>query len=418
MSPLTLAMLWLGAGLAAGFAAGRVRRARLAAVGPLAAGGLCTLASSTGAWPGPAAHSSFGAALVLGRPGLGLLAAAGLAIAATMVLAPGLLGGEAPLVALAGAAAVVMLSATVPVVWALAGAVAVGAVAVRWVEIAPDRGTLAAGRIGGLGAAALLAAAALAPADTGLVDSRTALAGGLLAAGVAALVGLVPLGGWVVAGVRAVRGADLAVWGLLVAPATLLSVGAALPALPAAASSDLTRILVVLGLVSAVFGGVQACRVEPSLRYGRLLVADLAMAAAGLGSLHDAGRLGGLLIVLTHLVAGPLLLHAPRPGLERPRRVAWLTLAGLPPAAAFWGRLLVLEGLAETSTAALAAGLVGTAALTASAVRCLVAADPAGEGRPAGSGVRALGGALCLGGVGVGLAPAAIAERVFGVSFV
>jgi hypothetical protein len=418
MSPLALALVWVGVGaLSAPALVGLPRRRRALAVTPLALGLLSLLAASEVVWPGPAASTGYGATLVLGRPGLGLLVVAGVALAVVCGLAPVVEGGEVTAACLVGAAAVVMLSATVPAVWAGASAVAVAAVAVRWIAAAPGRSTLAMGRVAGLGAAALLGAAIFLPATLGPEDARTRVAGALLAAGVGALLALVPLGGWAAAAASGVRGTDLALWTLLLAPAVLLSAGAALPALPAATRDAFATDLLVLALLSGLYSGVQAVRAQPEARYGRLFIADLALAAAGLASLHETGRLGGMLLVLTHLIVGPLLLHAPRPGLERQRRLAWFALAGLPGAAAFWGRLLVLQGLAETSGPVLVIGLVAFAAITAAAVRALVAPDPPAPGRATGGPVRLLAWAVCLAALVLGLAPAAIAERVFGVSF-
>jgi NADH:ubiquinone oxidoreductase subunit 2 (subunit N) len=124
-----------------------------------------------------------------------------------------------------------------------------------------------------------------------------------------------------------------------------------------------------------------------------------------------------MLLILTHLTIGPMLLHAPRPGVERQHRLVWLALTGIPGAAGFWGRLLVLEALAETSGAVLVMGLATAAAITAAAVRALVASDPPPSGRPAALPVRMLAWLVCLAVLVLGFAPATIAEHVFGVSF-
>jgi hypothetical protein len=300
----------------------------------------------------------------------------------------------------------------------MATAVGVAVVAVRWIAAAPSRGTLAAGRVAGMGAAALLAAATFLPTSLGpVVDVRTTVAGALLASGVGALLALVPLGGWAASAAGGVRGTDLALWTVLLAPAVLLSAGAALPALPAPTQNAFATDLLVLSLLSGIYSSVQAVRAQPEARYGRVWIADLALAAAGLASLHDAGRLGGMLLILTHLTIGPMLLHAPRRGVERQHRLAWLALTGIPGAAGFWGRLLVLEALAETSGVVLVMGLATAAAITAAAVRALVASDPPPSGRPAAFPVRMLAWLVCLAVLVLGFAPATIAEHVFGVSF-
>src|SRR4029077_11368069 len=94
VNPLLLAATWIGAGVLAVLILPAFRRRRLAWLAPAAAGlaGLAT--ASVGTWPGPAGSSAYGADLALGRPGLGLLVAGGLALAATLALAPRLDGGE------------------------------------------------------------------------------------------------------------------------------------------------------------------------------------------------------------------------------------------------------------------------------------------------------------------------------------
>lgn len=417
MNPLLLAGIWIAVGVAAMVLLPPLRRRRLAWVAPAAAGlaGLAT--ASVGAWPGPAGSSGFGATAALGRPGLGLLVAGGIALAGTMALAPRLDGGEVLPACIAAAAVTVAMAATVAVVWSLGVAVAVGAVTVRWIAAAPGRTTLAAGRVAGLGGAALLGGATFLPVAGAAVDARTALTGALLAGGVAAIVGLVPLGGWAAAAVGNVRGPDLAPWALLVAPSLLLSVGVLLPGLPTPARDPFANVLLVLGLASALFGGAQALTGPAMTRYGRVLVADLALAAAALGTGYAPGHLGGWVLILTHLCAAPLLLHPPRDGTGRPRRLTWLALSGLPPSPAFWGRFLVLEALAATGGPALIAGLVAGAGLLAASVRALVEPAPADAGVPAAPvPLRALAWAAALAVTAVGFAPAAIAGQVFGTA--
>src|SRR5207302_1641888 len=255
-------------------------------------------------------------------------------------------------------------------------AIAVATIAVRWITTAPHRATLATGRIAGLGAATLIAAAAFVPAAGTTLDARTALAGGCLAAGTATLLGLLPLGGWAAASTGLVRGADVAPWALLVAPTVLLGALALLPALPAGARNPFANVLLVMGLLSAVWGGLMALRTPEPARYGRVLLADLALAAAGLGSTHGPGRLGCFVLVLTHLGAAPLLLQSARSALDRQRRLAWLGLCGLPPTPAFWGRYLVLLGLSAANADALLLGLVASAALTGTAAPALAGGWP------------------------------------------
>jgi hypothetical protein len=414
VTPLLLAGVWVAGGLAALLLGPLRHRRRLAWTVPAVAG-LCALGVSTVApWPGPAASARYGASLALGRPAAGLLVAAGLALALTLALAPRLDGGEVLTACAAGAACAVALSATVAIVWSVALAIAVAAIAVRWITTAPDRGTLAAGRIAGLGAAALIAAAAFLPGAGAAVDTRTALAGGCLAAGVSALLALLPLGGWAAASIGVVRGADVAPWALLVAPTVLLGATVLLPGLPPGARNPFANVLLCLGVISALWGSLMALRSAEPARYGRVLIADLALAAAGLGSTHASGRLGCFVLVLTHMGAGPLLLHGARSALDRQRRLAWLSLSGLPPTPAFWGRYLVLLSLAAANGTTLLAGLVTSAALLGTAARALAGGWRPGDAMPAPRVTRLLAWTVALGLLGLGLAPAWLTTGVFG----
>jgi hypothetical protein len=413
MTPILLVAVWVAGGAVA-LLLGPLRARWLAAAVPAVAG-LCALAVSTvSPWPGPDASAHYGASLALGRPAAGLLVAGGLALALTLALAPRLDGGEVLTACAAGAACAVALAATVPIVWSVALAVAVATLTVRWITTAPHRATLAAGRIAGLGAAALIAAAAFLPGAGPSLDARTALAGGCLAAGVSALLALVPLGGWAAASTGVVRGADLAPWALLVAPTVLLGATVLLPGLPPGARNPFANVLLSMGVVSALWGGLMALRSAEPARYGRVLIADLALAAAGLGSTHTAGRLGCFVLVLTHMGAGPLLLHHARSALDRQRRLAWLSLSGLPPTPAFWGRYLVLLSLAAANGTALLAGLVTSAALMGTAARALAGGWRPLDGLPAAPATRVLAWTVALGLLGLGLAPAWLTTGVFG----
>jgi len=415
MSPVALAGIWSGSGILAGLVLPLLRRRRLAWGAPVAAGLLVLLVSSHVPWPGPGTSAAYGGTLVLGRPGLGLLLLAGLALGVTLALAPVLDGGEVLTAGVVGGACVVALAATVPVVWSLAMAVAVGAMTMRWIAAVPGRSTLAAGRTAGLGAAALVAASAFIPTAGPAVDSWTALSGGLLAGGIAALLGLLPVGGWAVATASAVRGVDLAPWALLVAPSALLTTGVLLPGLPHGAQTALADVLLSLGLVSALFGGARAARSSPEARYPRVLMADVALAASGLGTTHAAGSAGVLLLLITHLGTAPLLLHGARSGTDRQCRLAWLALTGLPPTPAFWGRFLVLQGLAATSGVALLIGILAGLPLVGAAVFGLSDPGRASEVPPAGRIAEGMAWVAVLAVIAVGFAPATIAGHVFGV---
>lgn len=412
MTALVLALAWLAA-VPLALALRRGRRRRLAALLPAVLGPI-SLVVAAARWPGALAGG--GTDLALGRPGAGLLALAGPATAVAVLLAPGAGGTEVAIACAVAAAAVLLLSATAPLVWATAAAAAMAIVAVRWITRAPGRPTLAAGRIAGLGAAALLVSASLLPPALVEGDARSRVAGLLLAAGLAACLAVLPLGGWAAGAVSTIRGIDVGLWSLLAAPALLVSAGRVVPELVTATRDTATTALLVAALAGSLWAGLQAFRADAATRYARLWLADLALAVAGLASLHDAGRLGGWLLVVSHVVVGPLLLQRPRPGTQRPHRVAWLALTGVPPAPAAWGRLLVLEGLAATGRLPLVLGVIAAAITTGVAVRSLVANADEPAGAPAARPVRVLAWTTVVAALAVGLAPDALAGRLLGVS--
>src|SRR5205807_10420719 len=154
------------------------------------------------------------------------------------------------------------------------------------------RATLAAGRVPGLGAASLLAASPLLPLVGIVSGPRPEIATGLLGIGVAALLALVPLGGWALGGLRNLRGTEVAPWMLLLAPAVLLA-AEKIPAATPAAGDDFGRIVLLGGLVTAVFHSVMSTRVAARERYSRAFLADLGLAAAAVGSTHPSLALAG-----------------------------------------------------------------------------------------------------------------------------
>jgi len=416
MTPVVYAGVWGGCGILTTLLLRMLRRRRLTWLAPAIAGLLALAVRVVDHWPGPDSTAGYGASLVLGHPAVGLLAGAGVALAATMLLAPRLDGSEAIAAGFVGAATVVILAATVPIIWSVAIAAAVAALGVRWISAAPGRPALAAGRIAGIGAAALLAAAAFLPGAGPTIDSRSALAGGLLAGGVCAELAIVPLGGWGAAAVSAVRAADLAPWLMLLAPAVLFTTGIFLPFLAPGSRTPLANTLLGLGLVTALYSGVQALR-DRGGAYGRVVIADLALAAAALGTQHSPARLGGYLLVLTHLCAGPLLLNPPRPELERQRRLAWLALTSLPPLPGFWGRFLVLQAFFAAGNRVSTPAYIAVALLTAVAIRAVVGRPPAAPpDTPGASHAQQVVGWIVVAALfGLGLAPEPIARSVFGL---
>jgi hypothetical protein len=204
----------------------------------------------------------------------------------------------------------------------------------------------------------------------------------------------------------------------LLAPAVLLSTVRLTAALPSASALVFGRALLAMALVTAVWNGLQAARAHLSARYGRVFLADLALAAAAVGGTRSSVALtGGLLIVLTHLLLGPVLLPLhEEPRRRRQQRVAWALLSGLPPTPSFWGRFLVLEALAQTNAALLYPALVaGALVFVAATLACLPGQmrRPGAAPRP---GMLATGVSWLLvgGGVALGLAPQGITSMIFG----
>lgn len=413
MTPAQLAAVWIGTGVAAAVVGRWWRRAVWSLPLLPTAATLGVIPASS--WPGPAAAAGYGASLVLGRPGAGLLLLAGTSVATAFLLAPRLDGGEVLTTAVVAAASVVVLSATVPAVWSVAVAVAIGALALRWVAQTPGRPTLNGGRVACLGAAGLVAAAPFLAAPGPSGDPRGLLAGGLLGGGLATLLGLLPVGGWAVATVTRVRGADVAPWALLVAPALLLTALPLFAHLPPRTRTPAADTLLVLGLASGLYGGMRAALTGPAGRYRRVFLADLALGAAAVAGGHGGGHAGMLVLLVGHLLVAPLLLHRPRRGTTGAARVAWLTLSGLPPMPSFWGRLLVAQGLAPTSSLALGLALLAFVPLLVASLRGAIGPLGPVEGPTAGRSRAVVAWGVAVAAVALGAAPGGIAGRIFGI---
>jgi formate hydrogenlyase subunit 3/multisubunit Na+/H+ antiporter MnhD subunit len=216
----------------------------------------------------------------------------------------------------------------------------------------------------------------------------------------------------------ALRGADVAPWALLVAPAVLFTVGLLLPLQPPGTRTPLANTLLGLGLVTSLYSALQALR-DRQTAYGRVLIADIAFAAAALGTLHTTATLGSYLIVLSHLCAAPLLLNPARDGLERQRRMAWLSLVTVPPLPGFWGRFLCLQAFSAAGNRVSIPAYAAVVILTAVAVRGLAGrrTSPQQDTPPASMGGRALAWVVVAALFGLGLAPEPIARHVFGAGF-
>lgn len=408
MSAAWLAAAWAAVGLAFGTWGGRRRRAA-ALVAPLLLLGLTLAAARSGTGPRPLA----GGPLSLPREGAGLLAASALALWVCLLLADRLDGRELLGIGTVGAAVVLILSTGSPLLFGVAALLGVAALTVRWITAAPSRATLAAGRVAGTGAAALVAASIVLSAVS--ADAEPGLVGGLLVVGVLALAGVVPLGGWAAGAVGLLRAPEIATWLLLLAPAVLLGAFSIPAALPILGRLDFDHTLLACGLLSAVWGAVQSLRALPGSRYGRLALADLGLLAAGIGSGEGVALTGGLVLILAHLVAAPLLLQPSRSGLGPPRRLVWLALSGLPPSPAFWGRFLVLQGCVAVSGTLAACLLVAAGLMTLAAVLA-VARGERGEELP--TPPHQVAAAWALGAVAllVGLLPIGAVHVVFGLT--
>jgi len=416
VTPLAVAIVWAGAGTAGAALLPPIRQRRLGVLVPLAGLG-AVLAATVAAVAVPGEGAA--AALSLDRTAQGLLAACAVSLALVLLIAPTVDGPELRELGLVAAAAVVALSAGSAIVWAAAFLGGACLLALRWIGTAPGRATFASGRVAIGGASALLAAAPFLPVGTALTGPRPVFVAALLACGLASLLGLLPLGGWALGVFSSVPSTDAAAWPMLLAPAVLLSAQRVLAILPMLGLVYYEGILTVLGLGTALWHALQGVRRTTRAKYGRVFLADIALAAAAVGSGHVAvSQPALLLLVLSHLLAGPVLLQHDGTGRSR---FAWLLLCGLPPAPSFWGRLLVVEALSQSSFWGMSVALLAMGLLFLAPVRAIV--EVAGQRDAAaepGPGFRRLvlevaRWTAILGGVAVGLVPHGALTFVFGV---
>jgi hypothetical protein len=413
VSVAPVAITWAGAGLVAALVLPRVRRRRLAALVPLAAAVAALLSIGGGADLTAAAAPG---GLVLGRAASGLVLLCALAATLYLLLSPPPDSGEVLVIAASGALSAVALASGSPLMWGLCFVAAFALFGVRWVAAAPARATLAAARVTTLGAATLVAAAPFLPVDATALPSRSHLAGGLLAGGIAAGFALVPLGGWVSGGGRLVRGAALAPWALLLIPALLLTTQPLQTVLPAEARLTFAAILLPAGAISAAWGALRGLSVPDGERYARVLLADLGLIAMGLATPLAGARLGSLLLMLTHLCVGPLLLHEPASASSRPRRVAWAALCGVPPGPAFWGRFALVTALTSAfGGTVLLAAIPVVGGVLVIALRAAMASSTVGTAGPPGRAARLAAWVPPLAAVTVGLLPSAALHALLGV---
>ena len=413
MSVVPVALTWAAGGALGLLVLPRHRRRRLAALIPLAAAVAALLTLGGGADLSVAAAPG---GLALGRAGGGLVLVCALAATICVLLSPPPDSGEILVTSACGALSAVALATGSPMVWGLCFVAGTAMLGVRWMVAAPARATLAAGRVATVGSTVLVASAPFLPVDASTVAPRAHLAGGMLAVGIAAGLALIPLGGWVTGGARVVRGAALAPWALLLLPALVLTVQPLEAVLPTEARATFGLILLPAGALSAGWAALRGVSAADGERYPRLLLADLGLVAMGLATSQPGARLGSLLLLLTHLCAGPLLLQEPSAALARPRRLAWLAVSGVPPTPAFWGRFALLTALtAGFGGAPLLATVPIMGALAIIAGRAAIAAPHAGEDGAPARAARIAAWLPPLAALTVGLVPDAALRALLGV---
>jgi hypothetical protein len=368
--------------------------------------------SSTVAVPLGGLHAITG----LDRAGQGVLVAAGLSMTLVILLQPSIDVSVGRTVGIVGAAATIAMASSDPLITALALTAAVATLVLRWIGQSPGRATLAAGRVTGTGTAALIAASPLLPLAGFTTGDRPIVVGALLATGVAALLAVYPLGGWAAGIMASLRPLDIAPWLILLVPVVLL-IGERIPGGGLGDGSPVfEHVLLVVGLGSAVWGGIWAVRGPAAIRYGRVFMADIALCIAAVeGAPVSPALSGALIIVVTHLTVAPILLRSAGAGLLWPRRVAWALLSGVPPAPTFWGRLLLLEALAAGNVGSTIAAVIAMAAIFIAAV---LACSTRARLRPASGWRRRLpdlaAWLLVAVGIAIGLAPHSVSAFVFG----
>ena len=406
MNAVWLAAAWAGIGVIAGLGPARLCRP-IALLAPLLLVAL-TIATVQG---GARSDALGGGGLALPREAGGLISASATALWLCLLLADRLDGREIIGIGTVGGAVVLLLSTGSPLLFGVAAMLAVAALSLRWISVAPGRASLAAARVAGTGAAALIAVSLLLPAASS--GGQPGMVGGLLVVGVLALAAVVPLGGWAVGALADLPAPEIATWLVLLAPAVLLSAFAIPGPLPLLARLAFDHTILVCGLISALWAGAMSLRVGPATRYGRVALADLGLVAAGIGTGETAAIAGGLLLILTHLVVAPILLQTPRPGLGPPRRLVWLAICGLPPSPAFWGRFLILQACVAFSSGVAAACLVAGGLVTVPAVLSVAQGEP-GAGAPAAHPRGVAAWLIAAAALAVGLLPMGAVHLVFG----
>ena len=308
MSPIAIAGVWLALGLVAS-ALLRRRTARLVALVPLVGAGVTLLVTRSTANAVPLGG-------LIGITGLdrtaeGILVAAGVSMTLVLLLQPTVDVTVGRAVGVVGAAATIAMASSDPLLTALALTVAVATLVLRWIGQVPGKATLAAGRVAGGGTAALVVASPFLPLTGFTTGARPIVVGVLLAIGVAALLAVYPLGGWATGVIGELKPADVAPWLVLLVPVVLILAERIPGGNLGAGAPVFEHLLLVVGLGSAVWGGVWAVWGRRSMRYGRVFMADIALCVAAVEGAHASPALTGALIILvTHLTLAPILLRS------------------------------------------------------------------------------------------------------------
>ncbi len=293
-------------------------------------------------------------------------------IGCAMLLSPGASPGDIWAAAAVGAAATAALAARQPVPWAVSIAFCSGAVGLRWISGRPSRAALGAGRMLGVGTTCLLLSVALYPASGPGIGPLASLEGGLLAAATVSLLALAPLGAWAAVGCVQESPVNAVLWIAAVVPVTLLTVVRLQFHMKIGTLVPYFDVPLVLGLGTALFQGVGALRVSGNRRYVRVLLADIGLAAAGFGTSHWQGAVGGVILLAAQATVAPILLQVPGTIPARLVQLAEVSLSGIPPSLSFWGRFLILQSLALANVGALDAGIAVVAMLLLATLTPLV----------------------------------------------
>ena len=344
MNPAVLALIWLAGGAVALLLPRRLHLRRSAFAVPV----IISIVTMT---QGSNAHNagilSGNAGLILTRGDAGVITLSSFAVALLIVIAPQSTTWDVAFICTTAAAAVFMLSAQSPLIFGAAALAAIFLLSVRWLSIAPGRATLAAGRVPAMGAALVLAAAVFMPVSPYLNGARAEFLAAVMILAAVAMSG--SIFGWLHSSLSTLPAASAAPWPFFMLPAVLLSLTRIGDSFPSDARVLLLHWLMIAGLVSAIWNAINSITAAPEQRYARVLLADVSLFLAAIGTHTTEAESGAVLILICHLITAPLLLQRPEAMLRRQRILGWIAMSGLPLLPSFWGRFLVLQGTAAVS---------------------------------------------------------------------